>query len=222
MPTIEELLAFSNCRHGRIQIITDLCTDLLEFHQRTYVLIRRTQWTHMFMAAWNDFSRFFKAILRRLDRSRFVMDLLCRQIVNDGSGSHTYAVTNVADNARVHQGNVYGNVYNTTELSPAMVTTIEQILREGSETRQTLLNSVREEHAKIADRQLQDCIEWLELQGMDRAQKNLFDARAEDREPGTCQWLLQHSSFQSWIEMDHKRKFLWLQGKPGSGKSTGN
>ncbi|KAK0643712.1 hypothetical protein B0T16DRAFT_430222 [Cercophora newfieldiana] len=35
---------------------------------------------------------------------------------------------------------------------------------------------------------------------------------------GTCEWLLQHETYASWLESD--TGLLWIRGKPGSGKST--
>jgi ankyrin repeat protein len=35
---------------------------------------------------------------------------------------------------------------------------------------------------------------------------------------GTCEWLLQHETYRSWLESD--KGLLWIRGKPGSGKST--
>ncbi|KAH7019084.1 hypothetical protein EDB80DRAFT_188633 [Ilyonectria destructans] len=35
---------------------------------------------------------------------------------------------------------------------------------------------------------------------------------------GTCQWLLQHKMYTSWVTCG--RGLLWIKGKPGSGKST--
>lgn len=35
---------------------------------------------------------------------------------------------------------------------------------------------------------------------------------------GTCEWLLQHETFQKWVEFN--QELLWIKGKPGSGKST--
>ena len=35
---------------------------------------------------------------------------------------------------------------------------------------------------------------------------------------GTCEWLLQHETYQSWTACH--RSLLWIKGKPGSGKST--
>lgn len=41
--------------------------------------------------------------------------------------------------------------------------------------------------------------------------------------PGTCQWLFDHESFMDWADwnnIDNHCGFLWIKGKPGSGKST--
>jgi len=35
---------------------------------------------------------------------------------------------------------------------------------------------------------------------------------------GTCEWLLQHDTYKSWVTCD--QDLLWIKGKPGSGKST--
>lgn len=34
---------------------------------------------------------------------------------------------------------------------------------------------------------------------------------------GTCSWLLEHPKFEDWLR---DRGFMWIRGKPGSGKST--
>ncbi len=39
----------------------------------------------------------------------------------------------------------------------------------------------------------------------------------------TCQWLLKHCAYLDWIDPEHihqHRGFLWINGKPGAGKST--
>ena len=39
----------------------------------------------------------------------------------------------------------------------------------------------------------------------------------------TCRWLLQQSEYQDWLDcnkMAEHRGFLWIKGKPGTGKST--
>lgn len=41
-----------------------------------------------------------------------------------------------------------------------------------------------------------------------------------DRHPGTGKWLLQHPKFQAWFDITYcMTPVLWLNGKPGAGKS---
>jgi hypothetical protein len=44
-------------------------------------------------------------------------------------------------------------------------------------------------------------------------QDEVIDVRAD-----SCTWILQHKEYKRWIEDDHG--LLWIEGKPGSGKST--
>lgn len=61
-------------------------------------------------------------------------------------------------------------------------------------------------------------LESLRFQGMySRLQ------RIEKPAEKTCSWLFQHGVYQAWINGDSRAKhhgFLWLKGKPGTGKST--
>ena len=39
----------------------------------------------------------------------------------------------------------------------------------------------------------------------------------------TCRWLLRYSDYQDWLDQNKTSKnhgFLWIKGKPGTGKST--
>jgi len=41
--------------------------------------------------------------------------------------------------------------------------------------------------------------------------------------PTTCEWLISHLYFAAWVDRRHSHEhhgFLWIKGKPGSGKST--
>ncbi|CAH0028824.1 unnamed protein product [Clonostachys rhizophaga] len=41
--------------------------------------------------------------------------------------------------------------------------------------------------------------------------------------PVTCEWLPQHESYSTWVDaerLDDHHGFMWISGKPGSGKST--
>lgn len=50
-----------------------------------------------------------------------------------------------------------------------------------------------------------------------------MDARKADIKAAhtqTCQWLLTHSDYLSWLDQrQHHCRFLWIRGKPGVGKS---
>jgi ankyrin repeat protein len=48
---------------------------------------------------------------------------------------------------------------------------------------------------------------------MNYRREEVLDARAD-----SCTWILQHHNYQKWLADDHG--LLWIQGKPGSGKST--
>jgi hypothetical protein len=39
------------------------------------------------------------------------------------------------------------------------------------------------------------------------------------RAPGTCEWVLDHQSFRTWVEMESSA-LLWLSGHPGCGKTV--
>ncbi|KIW22450.1 uncharacterized protein PV07_12334 [Cladophialophora immunda] len=53
-----------------------------------------------------------------------------------------------------------------------------------------------------------------------------MDSRRSTIKPAystTCQWLLKHSAYRDWNDPEqihHHRGFLWINGKPGAGKST--
>ena len=48
---------------------------------------------------------------------------------------------------------------------------------------------------------------------MNYRQEEVLDARAD-----SCTWILEQKNYQKWLADDHG--LLWIQGKPGSGKST--
>jgi ankyrin repeat protein len=48
---------------------------------------------------------------------------------------------------------------------------------------------------------------------MNYRREEVLDARAD-----SCTWILRHQNYQKWLADDHG--LLWIQGKPGSGKST--
>ena len=64
-------------------------------------------------------------------------------------------------------------------------------------------------------------IEWLtslSFEQMDSRRSTIKTAYST-----TCQWLLKHPAYLDWVDPHHlqeHRGFLWINGKPGAGKST--
>ena len=86
--------------------------------------------------------------------------------------------------------------------------------------RQTLIEKFNRAEKDKHDWQLQQSIAWLNLEGYDLQQENLFYRRAEARRKNTCEWILNHPKFQLWLDRDSLQSYLWLKGKPGSGMSS--
>ncbi|KAI8946308.1 ankyrin [Xylaria longipes] len=71
--------------------------------------------------------------------------------------------------------------------------------------------------AKLSPEQIDKILEKLSFDGIDARYMTLKSAQRK-----TCQWLLKHQSLKSWAEpsqMDTHHGFLWIKGKPGTGKS---
>jgi ankyrin repeat protein len=58
-----------------------------------------------------------------------------------------------------------------------------------------------------------DCLQSLFFPEMLSRENDITDATDE-----TCDWLLQHTEYTTWLRRD--RELLWIKGKPGAGKST--
>ncbi|KAH8763535.1 hypothetical protein F5882DRAFT_20290, partial [Hyaloscypha sp. PMI_1271] len=58
-----------------------------------------------------------------------------------------------------------------------------------------------------------DCLKSLAFPQMRFRQDEVQDTRAD-----SCDWILEHKAYKSWIDDQHG--LLWIKGKPGSGKST--
>ncbi|PSK36098.1 hypothetical protein B9Z65_5913 [Elsinoe australis] len=58
----------------------------------------------------------------------------------------------------------------------------------------------------------EDCIKALSYEGI-KDRESMVDSNVS----GTCSWLLEHPNFEDWLR---DRGFMWIRGKPGSGKST--
>lgn len=72
--------------------------------------------------------------------------------------------------------------------------------------------------SKLSEGRRQKLIESLRYQAIDARHATIKTAHTR-----TCRWLLKKSEYQEWLDVnktpDH-HGFLWIRGKPGSGKST--
>jgi ankyrin repeat protein len=75
----------------------------------------------------------------------------------------------------------------------------------------------REPHA-LSDDQRRKLIDSLRFDQMDARQMSIKTAYAK-----TCKWLLQRPEYVDWLntkKLNEHHGFLWIKGKPGTGKST--
>lgn len=185
-------------------IIYTFC-DVVDYHTRVFQALRRGGWALLFNATWIQLAPVFDCIVKRLDRSR---------ILTDQAGAHrsnTYETINIAGNATAHLGDKRYEIQNAT-FAP-----IED-LSAAREFREQMLEDLVRKQKREEDRQFDACIKWLDLQDLDREQAKLFTRRRDVREEATCEWILSHSKVKAWLDPDSKPTFLWLKGKPGSGK----
>ncbi|TVY89373.1 Vegetative incompatibility protein HET-E-1 [Lachnellula willkommii] len=66
--------------------------------------------------------------------------------------------------------------------------------------------------------QLRHSIEWLAVD--DKIQEDNLARSAHRRHDETCQWVMKEPHMKAWIKNDENHRVLWLNGKPGSGKSV--
>lgn len=84
--------------------------------------------------------------------------------------------------------------------------------------RHRLYEDIARREAETRDWQLRDTLAWLDLQGQDREQEELLERRSKARLDGTCEWILRNPKISTWLDEQDRRLFVWLRGKPGSGK----
>lgn len=83
----------------------------------------------------------------------------------------------------------------------------------------TLAKLARDEEQQTAG-YLQNISTWLKLDDTD--QVAMFDKLSTEgmKYPETCGWILKNSTMVSWLKPQPDPSFVWLQGNPGTGKST--
>ncbi|TVY65596.1 Vegetative incompatibility protein HET-E-1 [Lachnellula suecica] len=66
--------------------------------------------------------------------------------------------------------------------------------------------------------QLRHSIEWLAVD--EKNQEDSFARISHRRHDETCQWVMREAQMIEWVKNGSKRPVLWLNGKPGAGKSV--
>ena len=89
---------------------------------------------------------------------------------------------------------------------------------EAKQNRRKLMEDIEKREKETRDWHLREVFAWLDLDGRDREQDDLLDRYVNNREEGTCEWVLEHPIVQTWLDEEDPHLFLWLKGKPGSGE----
>ncbi|KAE9369182.1 NACHT domain protein [Stipitochalara longipes BDJ] len=86
--------------------------------------------------------------------------------------------------------------------------------------RQDALAKLARDEEEQSARHLQTISTWLKLDNTD--QVAIFDKLSTEgtKYPETCGWVLKNSTMVSWLKPKPDPPFVWLQGNPGTGKST--
>lgn len=208
---VDQLSALVRTSECFKRIPADICGDVLEFHSETYGLFRRGGWTELFQASWKHFTPQLNCILQRLNEYSDLMQRFTTTL-----GSKSYGPITMEGYSTLHQGDQY-NTNIVAQIPPESLSSMHKHWTEARDLRQRLTQDLEKRDAERQARQLRDTITWLQLLDQDQEQEAAFSRRADYREDGTCEWVLENTDFTNWLDLDHRHKYLWLKGKPGSG-----
>ncbi|KAK2028567.1 hypothetical protein LX32DRAFT_394337 [Colletotrichum zoysiae] len=96
----------------------------------------------------------------------------------------------------------------------------QKIHREIRDWKEKSIESLSIQEKEQSGKQYQAIVAWLKYDDSD--QLAIFDSISTEVNnfPGTCSWFIQHPKVQSWLQRRADAPLLWLQGIPGSGKSS--
>ncbi|KAK2060826.1 hypothetical protein LY76DRAFT_509171 [Colletotrichum caudatum] len=96
----------------------------------------------------------------------------------------------------------------------------QQMHREIRDWKEKSIESLSIQEKEQSGKQYQAIAAWLKYDDSD--QLSIFDSISTEVNnfPGTCSWFIQHPKVQSWLQRRADAPLLWLQGIPGSGKSS--
>ncbi|KAK2037492.1 hypothetical protein LZ31DRAFT_170235 [Colletotrichum somersetense] len=96
----------------------------------------------------------------------------------------------------------------------------QKMHREIRDWKEKSIESLSIQEKEQSGKQYQAIVAWLKYDDSD--QLAIFDSISTEVKnfPGTCSWFIQHPKVQSWLQRRADAPLLWLQGIPGSGKSS--
>jgi dephospho-CoA kinase len=82
------------------------------------------------------------------------------------------------------------------------------------------LTHIQQQNEKESAKQYESIIAWFKYDESD--QLGILDTISSESSKfsGTCSWALKNPKIKSWLQPSPDTSLLWLQGKPGSGKSV--
>ena len=125
-----------------------------------------------------------------------------------GSRGHCYGQIHIGGNATVQLGD--RNVERDSSPKDAETVTAARAKREKEE--------LENEKAKLKKERFDSLLALLSFGRMQFRVNNVKRAMLS-----TCEWLFEHPAFRKWYDISESSDtsgFLWIKGKPGSGKST--
>lgn len=203
---LEQIPAIPHLASSLHEVIAYTITDVLDFHGRVYQALRRGGWQILFKISWAELEPVFDCIIKRLEHS-------CSLVDRAGTGrSNVFEEINISGNATAQLGDRFFDIKNAN-FAPL------EDFSAAREFRDKVLDDLEAKQKRRAEHQFLECIQWLDVQSQDRDQANLLSRCRDSREEATCEWVLSHPKIASWLDPDSNKTFLWLKGKPGSGKS---
>ena len=92
-----------------------------------------------------------------------------------------------------------------------------QNIASAQEWRDTYLEDVRRMEKDRSEDHFNTVMIWLDVKHY--LQEDYVDKLADKCHEGTSDWLLAHAKLKNWIDPGGQPTMLWLNGKPGAGKS---
>ncbi|KAK3687800.1 hypothetical protein B0T22DRAFT_489623 [Podospora appendiculata] len=102
------------------------------------------------------------------------------------------------------------------------IATVHSMRDEITSWRTESLNKIARDDVEHSNFQYQSILAWLKMSNSVAEQSLIADAIADEimRFPGTCSWVLKNKKILTWLHDQADGSYLWVKGKPGSGKSV--